>query len=73
MKLASILGFILILFGIIGFATGGLSFTHQKKDVNVGSLQISHKTKDTLLISPLVSTIALLGGIGLVAIGAKSR
>ncbi len=73
MKLTSILGFLLILFGIIGFATGGLSFTHQKKDVDLGSVQISHKTKDTLLISPIVSTIALLGGIGLVAIGAKSR
>ncbi|HEY6375564.1 MAG TPA: DUF3185 domain-containing protein [Edaphobacter sp.] len=73
MKFAFILGFLLILFGIIGFATGGLSFTHQKKDVDLGPVQISHKTKDTLLISPLVSTIALLGGIGLVAIGAKSR
>jgi hypothetical protein len=73
MKFAFILGFLLILFGIIGFATGGFSFTHQKKDVDLGSLQISHKTKDTLQISPLVSTIALLGGIGLVVIGAKSR
>ncbi len=73
MKFAFILGFLLILFGIIGFATGGLSFTHQKKDVDLGPVQISHKTKDTLLIPPLVSTIALLGGIGLVAIGAKNR
>ncbi len=73
MKFATIIGFLLILFGIIGFATGGLSFTHQKKDVDLGSVQISHKTKDTLLISPLASTIALLGGIGLVVVGARGR
>jgi hypothetical protein len=73
MKFATIIGFLLILFGIIGFAAGGLSFAHQKKDVDLGSVQISHKTKDTLLISPLASTIALLGGIGLVVIGARGR
>jgi len=73
MKFATIIGFLLILFGIIGFAAGGLSFAHQKKDVDLGSVQISHKTKDTLLISPLASTIALLGGIGLVVIGTRGR
>jgi hypothetical protein len=73
MKFATIIGFLLILFGIIGFAAGGLSFAHQKKDVDLGSVQISHKTKDTLLISPLASTIALLGGVGLVVIGARGR
>ena len=73
MKFATIIGFLLILFGIIGFTAGGLSFAHQKKDVDLGSVQISHKTKDTLLISPLASTIALLGGIGLVVVGARGR
>ncbi len=37
MKPATIIGFLLILLGIIGFATGGISFTHQKKDVDLGS------------------------------------
>src|SRR5277367_640500 len=34
MKPATIIGILLILFGIIGYATGGLSFTHQKKVVD---------------------------------------
>ena len=73
MKFAFILGFFLILFGIIGFFTGGFSFSHRKKDVDLGPVQISHQTKDTLPISPILSTIALLGGVGLVAVGARSR
>jgi uncharacterized membrane protein YidH (DUF202 family) len=73
MKAATIVGILLIILGIIGFATGGLSFTHEKKDVDMGPVQISHKTKDTLPISPILSTIALIAGVGLVVVGAKSN
>jgi hypothetical protein len=73
MKPATIIGLLLILFGIIGYATGGLSFTHQKKDVDVGPVQISHQTKDTLPISPILSTVALIAGLGLVVVGAKGK
>jgi hypothetical protein len=73
MKPATIIGFLLIILGIIGFATGGISYTHQKKDVDLGPVQVSHQTKDTLPISPILSTVALVGGVGLVAVGAKAR
>jgi hypothetical protein len=48
MKPATIIGILLIVLGIIGYATGGLSFTHEKKVLDAGSVQISHKTQDTL-------------------------
>jgi hypothetical protein len=73
MKAATIIGILLIVLGIIGFATGGISFTHQKKDVDLGAVQISHKTQDTLPISPILSTISLIAGVGLVVVGARSR
>jgi hypothetical protein len=73
MKPATIIGLLLIIFGIIGYATGGLSFTHEKIVVDAGPLQISHKTQDTLPISPILSTISLIAGIGLVVVGARSR
>jgi hypothetical protein len=73
MKPATIIGFLLIILGIIGFATGGISFTHQKKDVDLGPVQVSHETKDTLPISPILSTVALVAGLGLVVVGSRSR
>ncbi len=73
MKAATIVGILLIALGIIGFATGGVSFTHEKKDVDLGPVQISHKTQDTLPISPILSTIALVAGVSLVVVGAKTR
>ncbi len=72
MKPATIIGILLIILGIIGFATGGISFTHQKKIVDAGPIQISHETQDTLPISPILSTISLIAGLGLVVVGARS-
>ena len=73
MKPATIVGILLIIVGIIGFAVGGVSFTHQKKDVDLGPVQVSHQQKETVPISPILSTIALVAGVGLVVVGARNR
>ena len=73
MKPATIIGILLIVLGIIGYATGGISFTHEKKVVDAGPLQISHKTQDTLPLSPILSTVSLIAGIGLVVVGARAK
>ena len=73
MKPATWIGALLILFAIIGFAVGGISFTHEKKDVDLGPVQIAHKQTSTFPISPVLSTLALVAGLGLVVVGAKSR
>jgi hypothetical protein len=73
MKSATIVGILLILLSLGGFALGGVTFTHEKKDVNLGPVQIGHEQKETVPISPVLSTIALVAGVGLVVIGAKSR
>jgi hypothetical protein len=72
MKPATILGALLILLGVIGFAVGGVSFTHEKQDAKVGPLSIEHKQTSTVPISPVLSGIALVGGIGLVVVGSRS-
>lgn len=71
MKPATIIGILLIVLGIIGYATGGISFTHEKKVIDAGSLQISRKTQDTLPLSPILSTVSLIAGIGLLVVGRK--
>ena len=73
MKAATIIGILLIVLGIVGYATGGISFTHKKKDVDVGPVQISHKTQDTLPLSPIFSTVSLIAGVALVVVGARAK
>jgi len=71
MKAATIVGIVLIILAFFGFAMGGISFTHQKKDVDLGPLQVSHQQKQTLPISPVLSTLSLVAGVGLVIVGVR--
>lgn len=73
MKPATIIGAILIVIAIAGFAVGGISFTHEKKDVDLGPVQVSHEQKSTLPISPILSTLAFVAGVGLVIVGVRSK
>ncbi|HSY35095.1 MAG TPA: hypothetical protein VK814_05035 [Acidobacteriaceae bacterium] len=72
MKPATLIGILLIILGIIGFALGGFTYTHEKQDAKVGPVEIEHKQTNTIPIPPILSGIALVGGIALVVVGAKS-
>jgi hypothetical protein len=73
MKIFTVIGVVLIMVGLVGFIAGGFSFTHEKKDVDIGRLRIEHKQREVVPISPMLSGLALLGGVGLVIAGVRSR
>ena len=73
MKPATVIGILLIMVGIVGFALGGFSFKQEKKDVDMGPIQIEHQQTKHIPIPPIVSGIALVGGIGLLVVGARGR
>ncbi len=64
-------GVILIVIGIIGFAWGGLGWTTEKKDAQLGPLEITHKESHGIAFPPIASGICLIGGIALVVIGSR--
>jgi hypothetical protein len=68
-KPVGIVGIILILIGIVGFAWGGLGWTEKKKDAQIGPLEISHTEGHGIAFPPIVSGICLVGGIVLVFAG----
>ncbi len=45
----------------------------KKKDVDLGPVQLSHEQKKTVPIPPILSTIVLIGGIGLVVVGVRGK
>ena len=73
MKTATIIGILLIVLGVAGFAMGGVSFTHQKKVADVGPVQLSQKETNTVPISPILSTVSLIAGVGLVVVGVRNK
>jgi hypothetical protein len=52
---------------------GEFSFTHEKKVVDMGPVQIQHQQTMAVPIPPILSAFALIGGIALVIVGARSK
>ncbi len=73
MKAATVVGLLLVILGIGGFLFGGFTFNHEKRDFNIGPLKVVHQQKESVPIPPILSTIAILGGIGLMVAGARSK
>jgi hypothetical protein len=71
MKPTLIVGIILIVIGIIGFAYGGLNWTTEKKDAQLGPLEIAHKESHGITFPPIASGICLAGGVILVIFGSR--
>jgi hypothetical protein len=71
MKPGTIIGIILIVIGIAGFALGGLSFTKKEKVLDVGPIEATADDKKTVPISPLLAGLALVSGVVLVVAGAR--
>ena len=73
MKRATLVGIVLIVLGLVGYAMGGVSFAREKKDVDIEPLQFTSKQTNTVPISPIISTLALVGGLAVLVAGARGK
>ena len=71
MKPAVIVGILLIVIGVIGLAYGGISYTKEKTVVDLGPIKATADTRETIPVPPILGGLALVGGIVLIATGAK--
>lgn len=71
MKTATILGIALIMLGVVAFAYQGITYTTREKVIDLGPLQATVDTKQTLPLPPLVGGLALIGGVVLLVVGAR--
>jgi uncharacterized membrane protein len=72
MKTASLLGFVLIILGVLALAYQGITYTTHKKVLDVGPIQATKEEHNTIPLPPIVGGLALVGGIALVAAGGKA-
>jgi uncharacterized membrane protein YidH (DUF202 family) len=70
MKIAAI---VLIVLGVIALAYGGISYTKEKKVIDLGPLQASTKTQETIPLPPVLGIAAIAGGIVLLVVSARKR
>ena len=73
MKPAGIIGIILIVIGVVGFAFGGIHWTTEKKDAQLGPLELKHSEHQGMAFPPVLSGLCVVGGIVLVIVGSRKN
>ncbi len=72
MKSASLAGLVLLILGVLSLAYQGITYTTHKKVLDVGPLQATEEVKHTLPLPPVLGCLALMGGVVLLATGARN-
>ena len=72
MKPATVVGIILIILGIVALAYQGINYTTKDKVVDLGPLKVEAKREKTIPLPPIVGVAALVGGVVLVAVSART-
>lgn len=72
MKTAMALGILLIVLGVISLAYQGITYTHQKKVVDLGPIHATETVKERIPLPPILGGLALAGGVALV-VGSRRR
>lgn len=70
MKIA---GIVLIVLGVIALAYGGISYTKEKKVLDLGPIQATTRTRETIPLPPVLGAAAIVGGIALLIVGSRKR
>jgi uncharacterized membrane protein YidH (DUF202 family) len=70
MKLAAI---VLIVVGVIALAYGGISYTREKKVLDIGPLEATTKTRETIPLPPVLGIAAIAGGVVLLVVSGRKR
>jgi len=73
MRSTTIVGIVLIVFGVIALAYQGISYTTREKVIDIGPIEASKETRHTVPLPPLVGGLALAAGVVLLVTGARSK
>ena len=68
-----IVGLVLIVIGVVALAVGGISYTKKEKVVDIGPIEATAETRETIPLPPLLGGLALVGGIALMIAGSRRR
>jgi uncharacterized membrane protein len=71
MKTGSLVGFLLVIAGVIALAYQGITYTTHKKILDVGPIQATKEEHKTIPLPPIVGGLALFGGVVLIVAGRK--
>jgi hypothetical protein len=71
MKPVLLIGIALILLGIVALSYERITYTTKEKVIDIGPIHATAEREKSIPLPPLLGGLALIAGIGLVAIGYK--
>lgn len=73
MKVATIVGILLIIVGVVGLALGGITYTRQEKVLDVGPIEATAERRERIPLPPIAGAISLAAGVVLLIAGNRRR
>jgi hypothetical protein len=71
-KLITGIGILLIVVGVVALALQTITVTTDEKVAEVGPIEVTKERRQTIPLPPVLGALALVGGVVLVIVGAKS-
>jgi hypothetical protein len=68
-----IAGIILIILGVVALGYGGISYTRKEKVLDIGPIEATTETRETIPLPPLLGGLALAGGVVLLIAGSRKH
>ena len=72
MKIASVVGVLLVALGLVSFIWGGITYVKDRDTTEIGPIEITTTDKETIPLSPVVGCVSLIGGVLLLTVGLKN-
>jgi hypothetical protein len=69
MKMASLVGILLIVVGVIGLAVGGINYTRREKVIDIGPIEATTTKHERIPLPPIAGGLALAAGVVLLIAG----
>ena len=71
MRGSTVLAIVLIVIGVIALAYQGITYTTQKKIIDLGPIQATKEEHHTIPLPPVIGIVALIGGVAVLALGKR--
>lgn len=71
MRMASIVGILLIALGIVGLAYGGITYTRREKVIDIGPIEATAEKHERIPLPPIVGGLSLAAGVILLVAGTR--
>jgi uncharacterized membrane protein YidH (DUF202 family) len=68
-----LIGVLLIVFGVIALAVGGIRYTTREKVLDLGPIEATTEKHKMVPLSPLVGLASIAGGVAILVVGSRTR